>query len=67
MKNAKIIRSRQGQAVQISKKVVAKAGGSDLEPTSKSLSERVLGLMQGRASCVIHGDFKLTDQEILSA
>lgn len=30
-------------------------------------SGRVLGLMRGRASCVIHDDFALSDEEVLGA
>lgn len=33
----------------------------------KPQSERPLGLMQGRARCVIHDDFALSDEEVLMA
>lgn len=29
--------------------------------------ERPLGLLQGRASCVLHEDFELSDQELLNS
>ena len=67
MKNAKTVCSRKGQVAQIPKKAVAKAGSNYLAPTSKLQSERDLGLMQGRASYVIHDDYETSDQEILGA
>lgn len=33
----------------------------------KPKSERTLGVMRGRATCVIHEDFALTDEELLNA
>ena len=33
----------------------------------KPKSERVLGLMRGRASIVIHDDFSMSDEEVLGA
>lgn len=33
----------------------------------KPETERPLGLMQGRARCVMHDDFALDDEELLSA
>ena len=33
----------------------------------KPKSERVLGVMRGRASCVIHDDFSMSDEEVLNA
>lgn len=32
-----------------------------------SKRERVLGLLKGRASCVIHEGFKMTDEEMFSS
>ena len=33
----------------------------------KPKSERKLGVMRGRATCVIHEDFALSDEELLNA
>lgn len=59
---------KNGEPVAISygkkkEKIAAIIPYSQLKPQS----ERVLGVMQGRARCVIHDDFALSDEEMLSA
>ena len=59
---------KNGEPVAISygkkrEKIAAIIPYSRLKPQS----ERSLGLMRGRASCVIHDDFALSDEEVLSA
>ena len=59
---------KNGEPVAISygkkkEKIAAIIPYSQLKPQS----ERLLGLMRGRASCVIHDDFALSDEEMLRA
>ena len=59
---------KNGEPVAISygkkkEKIAAIIPYSQLKPQS----ERALGLMRGRASCVIHDDFALSDEEMLRA
>ena len=59
---------KTGEPVAISygkkkEKIAAIIPYSQLKPQS----ERVLGLMMGRARCVIHDDFALSDEELLGA
>ena len=59
---------KNGEPVAISygkkkEKIAAIVPYSQIKPQS----ERPLGLMRGRASCVIHDDFALSDEEVLSA
>ena len=59
---------KNGEPVAISygkkkEKIAAIVPYSQIKPQS----ERPLGLMRGHASCVIHDDFALSDEEVLSA
>ena len=59
---------KTGEPVAISygkkkEKIAAIIPYSQLKPQS----ERALGLMRGRARCVIHDDFALSDEELLGA
>ncbi len=61
----KIIKNGEPVAISYGKKkemVAAIIPYSQLKPQS----ERSLGLMRGRARCVIHDDFVLSDEEVLS-
>ncbi|MEO7623191.1 MAG: hypothetical protein ABIS30_09010 [Gallionella sp.] len=62
----KMIKNGEPVAISYGKKkemVAAIIPYSQLKPQS----ERSLGLMRGRARCVIHDDFVLSDEEVLSA
>lgn len=59
---------KNGEPVAISygkkkEKIAAIIPYSQLKPQS----ERSLGLMKGRARCVIHDDFALSDEDVLRA
>jgi len=59
---------KNGEPVAISfgkkkQKIAAIIPYSQLKPQT----ERALGLMKGRARCVIHDDFALDDEEMLGA
>jgi len=59
---------KSGEPVAISygkkrEKVAAIIPFSQLKPPS----ERLLGVMRGRASCTIHDDFALSDEDVLAA
>ncbi len=59
---------KNGEPVAISfgkkkQKIAAIIPYSQLKPQT----ERALGLMKGRARCVIHDDFALSDEEMLGA
>ncbi len=61
----KIIKNGEPVEISYGKKkemVAAIIPYSQLKPQS----ERSLGLMRGRARCVIHDDFVLSDEEVLS-
>ena len=60
IKNGKPIAISYGKKKE---KIAAIIPYSQLKPRS----ERSLGLMRGKASCVIHDDFALGDEEVLRA
>jgi hypothetical protein len=35
------------------------------QPTKKQIKQRQIGILEGKANCVIHQDFKITDEEFL--
>jgi antitoxin (DNA-binding transcriptional repressor) of toxin-antitoxin stability system len=60
--------AKNGEPIAISygkkkEKIAAIIPYHQLKPTTS----RELGLMRGRASCVVHDDFALSDEEVLGA
>ncbi len=63
---AQMVKSGEPIAISFGKKkqkIAAIIPYSQLKPQT----ERELGLMKGRARCVIHDDFALSDEEMLGA